>query len=104
MNFLCREVGAGFSQHGDKSAGFDPRNDLRFIWTADMNIIGSNGWTLEDQETLVEMVRVGKLKPAIDRVMPLDQGIEACRMLEERRFLGKIMVKPRDKLKKGVDG
>jgi alcohol dehydrogenase len=76
------------------TAGFDPQTDLRFIWTAEMNIMGSNGWTLEDQETLVEMVRVGKLKPVIDRVMPLEDGIEACRMLEERRFFGKIVVKP----------
>ncbi|MDP6574535.1 MAG: zinc-binding dehydrogenase [Rhodospirillales bacterium] len=76
------------------TAGFEPTTDIRFIWTAEMNIIGSNGWTLEDQETLVTMVRDGRLKPVIDKVMRLDEGIEACRMLEERRFFGKIVVKP----------
>lgn len=76
------------------TASFDPPTDIRYIWTAEMNIVGSNGWTLEDQQTLVGMVREGRLKPVIDKIMPLDQGIEACRMLEERRFFGKIVVKP----------
>ena len=76
------------------TAGFQPTTDLRFIWTAEMNIMGSNGWRLEDLETLIAMVRDGKLKPVIDRIMSLDEGIEACRMLEERRFFGKIVIKP----------
>lgn len=76
------------------TASFDPPTDIRYIWTAEMKIVGSNGWTLEDQQTLVGMVREGRLKPVIDKIMPLDQGIEACRMLEERRFFGKIVVKP----------
>lgn len=76
------------------TAGFDPPTDIRYIWTGELNVMGSNGWTPDDLERLVELVRAGSLRPVIDRVMPLSEGIEACRLLEERRFFGKIVVVP----------
>ena len=76
------------------TAGFDPPTDIRYIWTGELNIMGSNGWRREDLFALVELVRQKKLKPVIDKVMPLSEGIEACRLLEDRRFFGKIVVKP----------
>ena len=76
------------------TAGFDPKTDLRYLWTGELNILGSNGWRREDLTTLLDLVATGRLKPVIDRVMPLSQGIESCRLLEARRFLGKIVVRP----------
>ncbi len=76
------------------TAGFDPPTDLRFIWSAEMDIRGSNGWRRSDLEQLLDMVRTRKMIPAIDRVVPLEQGIEAHRALEERRFFGKIVIAP----------
>lgn len=77
------------------TAGFDPATDLRFIWTAEMDIRGSNGWQREDLTSLLAMVGDGRLEPVVDRVMPLDEGAEAMRLLEERRFFGKIVIAPR---------
>lgn len=74
--------------------GFDPPTDLRFIWTAEMDIRGSNGWKREDLHALLDMVSDGRLEPVIDRIMPLDEGAEAMAMLEERRFFGKIVIAP----------
>ena len=34
------------------TAGFDPKEDLRFIWTFELNIRGSNGWMREDLTAL----------------------------------------------------
>jgi len=76
------------------TAGFDPPTDIRYIWTGELNVMGSNGWSRADLESLIERVREGALHPVIDRVMPLSEGIEACRLLEERRFFGKIVVVP----------
>ena len=76
------------------TAGFDPATDLRFIWTAEMDIRGSNGWKREDLATLLGMVADGRLKPVVDRVMPLSEGAEAMRLLEERAFFGKIVISP----------
>jgi alcohol dehydrogenase len=76
------------------TAGFDPPTDIRYIWTGELHVLGSNGWKREDLLALISLVQQKKLKPVIDQVMPLSQGIEACRLLEDRQFFGKIVVKP----------
>jgi alcohol dehydrogenase len=76
------------------TAGFAPPTDIRYIWTGELNVLGSNGWKREDLLALIGLVQQKKLKPVIDQVMPLSQGIVACRLLEDRQFFGKIVVKP----------
>lgn len=76
------------------TAGFDPPTDLRFLWTGELDIRGCNGWQRSDLETLVDWTASGSLAPVIDCELPLREGIEACRRLEERRFFGKIVVRP----------
>ncbi len=76
------------------TAGFSPPTDIRYIWTGELNVMGSNGWQREDLIALIDLVQSGRLQPVIDQVLPLSEGITACRLLEERRFFGKIVVKP----------
>lgn len=76
------------------TAGYDPKTDIRYIWTSEMTIVGSTGWSIEDQATVLQLLATGKLDPVIDREMPLSEGIEACRLIEDRRFFGKIVVAP----------
>jgi alcohol dehydrogenase len=76
------------------TAGFDPPTDLRYIWTGELDVRGSNGWRREDLGALIAMVSSGRLDPVIDRVVPLDQGIEAHRAMEDRAFFGKIVIAP----------
>jgi alcohol dehydrogenase len=76
------------------TAGYFPPTDIRYIFTAEMEIRGSTGWTFEEQETLLELVSDGRLKPVIGGVYPLRDGIAAIRALEDRNFFGKIIVKP----------
>ena len=47
------------------TAGYDPREDIRLIWTFELNIIGSNGWSRDDVLALLDLVRNGKLEPAL---------------------------------------
>ncbi|HTP94277.1 MAG TPA: zinc-binding dehydrogenase [Burkholderiales bacterium] len=76
------------------TAGFDPKEDLRFIWTFELRVLGSNGWMREDLTRLFELIQQGKLKPVIDKVLPLEQVNEAFRLIEEREIFGKVVVKP----------
>ncbi len=76
------------------TAGFDPPTDLRYLWTGELDIRGSNGWTRADLEAVLELCASGRLEPAIDRELPLSRGIEACRLLEDREFFGKLVVRP----------
>ena len=76
------------------TAGYDPQEDLRFIWTFELQVLGSNGWMREDLHTLIDMIKTGKLKPIIDKEFKLDEANEAFRMLEDREVFGKVVVKP----------
>ena len=56
--------------------------------------MGSNGWLPEDLDALLGLVREGKLKPIIDRRLPLEEARDAFRQLEERRVFGKVVIAP----------
>ncbi len=76
------------------TAGFDPKTDIRYIWTFEQHIIGSDGWTREDLEELLRYVSEGTLTPAIDKVLPLSEAREAERLLEDREVFGKVVLVP----------
>jgi alcohol dehydrogenase len=76
------------------TAGFDPKEDIRFIWTFELKVLGSNGWMRSDIETLLKMVQEGKLKVLIDQVFPLKEARAALARLEDRAVFGKVVVTP----------
>jgi alcohol dehydrogenase len=42
------------------TAGFDPKEDLRYIWSFELRVIGSNSYTDEDLRALLELVSQGR--------------------------------------------
>ena len=76
------------------TAGHDPQEDLRYIWTFELQIVGSNSYSKENLEALVEMVSQGRLKPVVDEVLPLERAAEGLRRLRDREAIGKIVVTP----------
>ncbi|MCA0243374.1 MAG: zinc-binding dehydrogenase [Proteobacteria bacterium] len=76
------------------TAGYDPKTDIRFIWTFELNIRGSTGWTREDLQALLALVASGRMQIPVDRVFPLEQAAEALRLIEDREVIGKVMVTP----------
>ena len=76
------------------TASFDPKEDLRYIWTFELRILGSNGWMREDLCKLFDMIQKGALNPVIDRELPLEDVNEAFRLIEAREVYGKVLLKP----------
>lgn len=76
------------------TAGFDAKTDLRYLWTFEQTMVGSNGWARSDLQTLLDLGASGKLLPVIDKVLPLQESAEAERLLEDREAFGKILLKP----------
>jgi alcohol dehydrogenase len=74
------------------TAGFDPKEDIRFIWTFELKILGSNAWTRKGIETLLQLVQVGKLKVLVDQVYPLSEAAIALGRLEDRSIFGKVVI------------
>ena len=74
------------------TAGYDPKTDIRYIWSFEHTIIGSDGWSREDHEALLAMVAEGRLKPVIDRTIPMEEVASGMRALADRRVVGKVVV------------
>jgi NADPH:quinone reductase-like Zn-dependent oxidoreductase len=76
------------------TAGFDPKEDLRYIWSFELQVLGSNGWMKPDLTELLTLIQTKKLVPIIDRQLPLEDVNEAFRIVEDREVFGKILVRP----------
>lgn len=76
------------------TAGFDPKEDLRYIWSYELKILGANGWLRDELEALIQMVADERLEPVVDRVLALEHVNEAFRLLEDREVFGKVVLTP----------
>ena len=76
------------------TAGYDPTEDIRFIWTFELKVLGSNSWLPEDLVTLMKMIEEGKMKPVIDKRLPLQESAEGVRLIEDREVFGKVIINP----------
>jgi 2-desacetyl-2-hydroxyethyl bacteriochlorophyllide A dehydrogenase len=76
------------------TAGYDPKEDLRYVWSFELQIVGSNSFYDDDLQALMKLIAAGKMKPVIDKVLPLDQAREGLRLIQEREVIGKVVVTP----------
>ena len=76
------------------TAGYDPKEDLRYVWSFELKIIGSNSFYDEDLKALLAMVADGRIRPLIDRVLPLEEAREGLRLIQDREVIGKVVVTP----------
>jgi len=76
------------------TAGFDPKEDLRYIWSFELKIIGSNSFYDEDLKALMDLIQENKIKPVIDAVLPLEKAAEGLKMIESRTVFGKVVICP----------
>jgi 2-desacetyl-2-hydroxyethyl bacteriochlorophyllide A dehydrogenase len=76
------------------TAGYDPKEDLRYIWSFELKVIGSNSFYDDDLQALMQLIAAGKIRPVIDKVLPLEQAREGLRLIQDREVIGKVMVAP----------
>jgi NADPH:quinone reductase-like Zn-dependent oxidoreductase len=76
------------------TAGYDPKEDLRYVWSFELQIIGSNSFYDDDLRALMRLIAEGKVRPVIDKVLPLDQAGEGLRLIADREVIGKVVVTP----------
>ena len=68
--------------------------DMRYVFGKQISLIGSTMGSHQDFRDVINLLWEGKLRPVIDRIMPLRQGIEAYRMMEQGEQFGKIVLVP----------
>ena len=76
------------------TAGFDPKEDLRYIWSFELKVIGSNSFYDENLKALMDLIQQNKIKPVIDAVMPLEKAAQGLKLIESRVVFGKVVSCP----------
>jgi len=76
------------------TAGHDPKEDLRYVWSFELKIIGSNSFYADNLQALLQLIQDGKMKPVIDKVLPLEQAAAGLRLIQDREVIGKVVVAP----------
>jgi NADPH:quinone reductase-like Zn-dependent oxidoreductase len=74
------------------TAGFTPTIDLRHVFFRQIEILGSTMGPKGDLFRVLRLVEEGKLRPVVDRVLPLWSAVEGHRLLEERKAFGKVVL------------
>jgi NADPH:quinone reductase-like Zn-dependent oxidoreductase len=68
--------------------------DIRFIFGKQISLIGSTMGSHQDFRDVLNLLWGGKIKPVIHQVLPLSEGKEAYKMMEEGKHFGKIVLAP----------
>ncbi len=67
--------------------------DMRNFYRNNYKMIGTSGTTHKEVREVFELVKVGKLKPIIDKIFPLKDASLAHKYMEGRKNFGKIVLR-----------
>jgi len=67
--------------------------DMRFVFSRQLQILGSKMGTQDEMRRVARMVASGRLKPVIDRVFPLAEARQAHEYLAQKQQFGKVVLK-----------
>lgn len=76
------------------TAGHDVKLDLRVLFFKRISLLGSTMGSKAELHRMLPLFEAGKLKPVLDRVLPLSEASEAHRLLEERATFGNVVLVP----------
>jgi len=76
------------------SAGPEVKFDIRNLFFAQKKLLGSMGSDIEDLRFGLEQVKAGKIKPLLDRAIPLKDAYEAHRLIANNEVSGNIVLLP----------
>lgn len=74
------------------TAGYDPQTDLRYIWSFEHSVIGSNGWSPQDQADILQLAAKDELRPVLHAVRPIEEIADAYQDLMDRKVVGKSVL------------
>lgn len=76
------------------TSGWDARTDLRHVFFRQLEILGSTMGQKGDLFPILDHVGAGRLRPVVDKTMPLAEAQAAHRLLQDRAIFGKIVLIP----------
>lgn len=76
------------------TTGYEAKTDLRFLFNKQLSLLGSHQGNKAELLRALKFVENGRIRPVIDRVLPLREAAHAQRLMEERAQFGKIVLVP----------
>ena len=76
------------------TAGTEVTFDIRNFFFAQKQLRGSMASDIEDLQWGLEQVRAGRIKPVLDRSLPLSQAAEAHRLISTNQVTGSLVLLP----------
>ncbi len=76
------------------TTGYEAKLDLRVLFYKRISLLGSTMGSKGDLFRIMQLVEEGRLKPVLDRVLPLEKAAEAHRLMENRAQFGNIVLTP----------
>lgn len=69
-----------------------PKLEVRRVFWKQVSILGTTMGTADEFAAMLRLVGEGRLRPVVDRVLPLAEAAEAHRRMEEAEQFGKIVL------------
>ncbi|PYT37054.1 MAG: alcohol dehydrogenase [Acidobacteria bacterium] len=76
------------------TSGYQGSTDIRHVFAKGLSILGSTMGSRAELLRIARLLGERKLKPVIDRVLPLEKVAEGHRAMAERALFGKIVLTP----------
>jgi len=76
------------------TTGHDAATDLRHVFYRRLSVLGSTMGSKGELFDVLRFVSEGKLRPVLDRVLPLAEAAKGQEILSSRAQFGKIVLKP----------
>jgi len=76
------------------TTGYDPPTDLRQVFYRSISVLGSTMGSKGELFDVLRLVEEGKLRPVLDRVLPLAEAVRAQELLSSRAQFGKVVLQP----------
>jgi 2-desacetyl-2-hydroxyethyl bacteriochlorophyllide A dehydrogenase len=74
------------------TSGFELAADFRPVFFKNLSILGSTMGSQGELRRVRDLMETGRLRPIVDRVLPLEKAAEAHETLENRKAFGKVVL------------
>jgi NADPH:quinone reductase-like Zn-dependent oxidoreductase len=76
------------------TSGYEAKIDIRVLFSKRISLLGSTMGSKGDLFTIARLVEEGRLKPVLDRALPLSEAAKAQELMAARAQFGKIVLVP----------
>lgn len=75
------------------TSGYEANTPLSHVFYRQLSIIGSTMGSKADLFSVFDHIKSGKIKPIVDKIIPIEDIHRAHELMESRQFFGKIVLK-----------